>query len=440
MSSDRSLTPEQEQAISRLFEHDETILVAPTGAGKTVICLTAVKELLDSKSVSRVIVAAPAKVIETMVWPNEAAKWKHLRNLRIIQLDGDSQSRTKALLSCEFEIMLVSLNNLEWLLNQDHDADGIIIDELSRGSGRWTKGLRSKKKAGRLVWRVGLTATPVSQDFQKLYGMARVIDHGKALGTSKQKYLEEFFYPDYHGYNWTLKDSADAKITAKVASLVHLMADDKAETLPSLRESTIKFDMPPKTREIYNQMKKDMVVGDIPLMTIDEPSSDRRVEDNVCVFAANQAVKSGKLRQIAAGFLYDQHGISQRVDVARFTAASIWWDDLRGKPGLIFYEFVEQGEVLRRVVPENVDLAQVTSMSHGVEGLQHTYADALFLQPVWSRDAKEQAIGRIWRQGQTKPVTITTLVCENTLDQLVMDRVHERGEWMELFKQHLKGT
>jgi SNF2 family DNA or RNA helicase len=57
---------------------------------------------------------------------------------------------------------------------------------------------------------------------------------------------------------------------------------------------------------------------------------------------------------------------------------------------------------------------------------------------MWSRDATEQAIGRVWRTGQTKEVNVTTLVCDDTLDDLVMQRVEDRGEWMKLFKKHLE--
>ena len=78
-------------------------------------------------------------------------------------------------------------------------------------------------------------------------------------------------------------------------------------------------------------------------------------------------------------------------------------------------------------------------MSHGVDGLQHDYADVLFYHPIWSRDATEQAIGRVWRTGQEKEVNITTLVCEDSLDDLVVSRVEDRAEWMKLFISHLKG-
>ncbi len=108
-----------------------------------------------------------------------------------------------------------------------------------------------------------MTATPVSQSYEKIFSMARIIDCGKSLGTNKQAYLNAYFDSDYMGYHLTLKGFADAQIMDKVRSLVHLVTDDKAKTLPTLRQEVIKFDMPAKTRTIYNEMKRHMVVGDI---------------------------------------------------------------------------------------------------------------------------------------------------------------------------------
>jgi len=258
------LTSEQSQAIDRLYECDATILVASTGAGKTVIALTAINDLIEEGVLHKVIVAAPAKVLETVVWPNEAAKWGHLRGLRIVQLEGTSQERTKRLLNSdgETQVIMVSLNNLDWLLQQDHSADGIVVDELSKGAGKQTSKLKSKKWSGRIIWRCGMTATPVSHSLEKIYSMARIIDFGRSLGTNKQRYLDTYFTPDFQGYNWTLREGADAQIMGKVASLIHLMDDTKADELPPISESVIYFDMPEDTREVYNEMRRHMVIED----------------------------------------------------------------------------------------------------------------------------------------------------------------------------------
>ncbi len=417
----RSLTPEQQTAITRLVEHDETILVAGTGVGKTVIALTAIQEMIATTDVERVIVAAPAKVLATGVWTKEVEKWPHLKGLKVVPLLGTGAHREATLeANQDAQVWVISLNSLNWLLfRQPHNAQGIIIDELSKAAGKQTKRMKSEKYAGKLWWRVGMTATPVSQNFEKLYAMCRIIDRGAALGTNKLNFMNRYFFPDYNGHDWTLKDGADAQLTAQVAPLVHVVPDNKASTLPPLQTREMRFEMSDSSREVYDEMRKHMVVGDVE--------------------AANQAVKSGKLRQIASGFMYDDDGEPVRIDSDRLNAAANWWNYLAGEPGFIFYEFTEQLEQLQAVVPANVKLAQITSMSHGVDGLQHNFNKVLFYQPHWSRDVTEQAIGRFWRQGQTKPVEVTTLICEDTLDDVVVARVEGNARWMETFVKHLTG-
>lgn len=429
--SEKSLEPKQQSAVDWIYNHDRSVLIAPTGAGKTIICLTAIAELIKEQIVSRVIVACPARVVP--VWAREAKKWAHTSALKVVMLDGSSSERSESLLK-EADVVVVSLNNLKWLLDQNHKCDGVIIDELSKASGKQARGLTSKKKAGGLKWRVGMTATPVAQDFLKLYGMMRIIDDGVALGTNRDKYLNEYFYPDYNGYNWTLRDDASQKIMARVAPYVHMVEDTKVNDLPECHYHEIRFDMPEKTRDIYNEMKKDMVTGDVE--------------------AVNEAVKSGKLRQIASGFIYDEFGEGTHLDLCRVDAANdVYVKDITKKL-VIFYEFIAQYDKLRlrfsdawstedvevfKTTNIPVLLAQINSLSHGIDGLQHVCSDVLFYHPIWSRDATEQAIGRVWRTGQTNQVNVTTLICDDTLDDLVVARVEDRAEFMRLFRKHLKG-
>jgi len=427
MLPETDLSDEQRRAITRLVEYDATILVAPTGEGKTVICLSAMRELIDAGEFTRFIVACPPKVMG--VWPKEIEKWAHLSELTAVTLSGDPAARTKALRGDHTaDIIVVSLNNLDWLLQQDHGAQGIVIDELSKAAGKQSAKLKTKKWGAALTWRTGMTATPVSQNFEKLYAMCRVVDGGLSLGTSKARYLDKYFNADWNGHSHTLRDGADSLILDRVSSLIHLIVDRKANKLPPIEYHTVRFDMPVDTRAVYDEMKNEMVVGDVA--------------------AVNEAVKSGKLRQIASGFMYHEDGTSQTFDTARRGFLERWRASLAGGRGIIFYDFVEQ----RPRAPEityDVDAfkrdeaqllaAQINSLSHGVDGLQHVCSDILFYHPMWSRDATEQAVGRVWRTGQTKKVNVTTLVCNDTLDDVAMARVEGSARWMELMTEHLKG-
>ena len=412
-----SMTAVQDEAVSQLYNSDRRILVAPTGAGKTVITLTAIAELQEHNEIGRVIIAAPAKVVETGVWAREAGKWEHLKGLRVTELTGPADKRAGKLLT-PADVYVVSLNNLDWALRCGHGCSGIVIDELSKAAGKQARKLSSKRYGSGLKLRWGLTATPVSQDFEKLFGMVKIIDG--SLGRSKERYLNEYFTCDHHGYSWTIREGSEQKILDKIAHLVHVVPDNKVGTLPPLFREEIRFNMSPEAREAYDDMRRDMVALDI-----DKP---------------NAAAASGALRQIATGFLYDRvtDGVIT-LDTARFDALLQWHAALDGRPGLIFYEYVEQGRQIAAARLANTTAYQITSMSHGVDGLQDKFADACMVQPNWSNDVRLQSEGRLWRTGQKKPVHITTLVCSDSLDDVVIDRVEGREGWMERFLKHLGG-
>ena len=74
---------------------------------------------------------------------------------------------------------------------------------------------------------------------------------------------------------------------------------------------------------------------------------------------------------------------------------------------------------------KSVKVFVMTLKTAGV-GITLTAASSvIFLEPVKSPSLRKQAVGRVWRIGQTQPITVTTLVTQNTIDTL------SRGELME---------
>ena len=69
-----NLRPYQEQAADFLFERDRAMILAPVGAGKTAITLTAMQDMLQAGHAKRFLVLAPKRVAAS-VWPVEQPKW-----------------------------------------------------------------------------------------------------------------------------------------------------------------------------------------------------------------------------------------------------------------------------------------------------------------------------------------------------------------------------
>lgn len=101
--------------------------------GKTVITLTAIHELKYNRfEVNRVLVIAPKKVAEA-TWSREAAKWDHLKNLRIQTVLGSVTKRVRAL-NTPADIWIINRENVAWLTEYYCNAwpfDMVVIDESS---------------------------------------------------------------------------------------------------------------------------------------------------------------------------------------------------------------------------------------------------------------------------------------------------------------------
>jgi superfamily II DNA or RNA helicase len=68
------LRPYQDEAADFLYERDRAMILAPVGAGKTAITLTAMQAMIKDGHAKRFLVLAPKRVC-TDVWPVEARKW-----------------------------------------------------------------------------------------------------------------------------------------------------------------------------------------------------------------------------------------------------------------------------------------------------------------------------------------------------------------------------
>ena len=70
-----ALRPYQETAADFLFEHDRAMILAPVGAGKTAITLTAMWEMIRDGHVKRWLVLAPKRAERRRCRSSAPARW-----------------------------------------------------------------------------------------------------------------------------------------------------------------------------------------------------------------------------------------------------------------------------------------------------------------------------------------------------------------------------
>jgi SNF2 family DNA or RNA helicase len=415
------------------------------GSGKTVISLTAIEELLRTDVLKRVLIIAPLKIAD-LVWSQECTKWEHLANLKIAVATGNEAARD-AVVQSDCDVMVLNNENVKWFFKKYGKQklfDGLLIDELSKykDGGSNFKAMRHYLKS--FKWRVGMTGTPVHENLESLFYQVMIVDCGESLGVNKSLFMREYFVPlDYNGYKWGIQsDKAGKKLISRINHLIHLVPGYK-DSLPTKTEHKIEFDLPPQAVDVYRTLARDSVFENVE--------------------AVNEAVLSGKLSQVASGFLYNENGPTiQLHDMRLRTCVGIV--NKINRPVIIVYEFTEDRERLDEAfihgdcIKPGMDKAEIKrifkrwnegatqvllihpkSLGHGVQ-LQYGGADMIFYTPLWSNDLREQTIARIWRRGQTKSVNVYELVSRGTVDEIKLQRVKSKKEYDVLFKKHIQSV
>lgn len=452
------ITPDQNAAIERLYDYDETFLIAPTGAGKSVIALSAISELLADGVLKRVLILAPLKVCLT-TWTAEPDKWDQLSGLQIAVATGTPAER-RAAIESGAQVVIVNEENAAWLFTEYETEklfDGVLIDETSRWSqsgGVRYKKIRHKMKG--FKWRVGMTAEPVSEDWVRLFGQILLLDLGKSLGRSKDRYLKKYFYStDWEGRNWEVFPGRAKFIARKIRGLLHVMPDYKADSLPPKTVAVVPLDLPEEGWRRYNRLRIDSVLK----------------VDGETLLAGSRAVLSQKLEQVAAGFSYTDDGKGKyeggsRPWIGHHSVKTDWATKrareilAAGESVIVVYWFQQELEILRAAFPYALEIngkpkaiqaamaqwqsapgqimfLQPSSASHGVDGLQKTCFRQLWLGPVWGKDRTNQCQDRLWRRGVEFGVEIEVAVARGTVDEIKQESVVIKGDHHALFLRHL---
>ena len=446
----------QQRAATWLYERDAAVLIAPLGAGKGAAALTALAELTRDGQRRHGLVIAP-KLVATTVWPQEIAAWPHLQHLRVAVLDGSPERRRELLAAAPArEVTVIGIDLVPWLVGElaafadDHPLfDLLLIDETSRLKDPSGKRARSLLKvAGRFRTRWGLTGTPRPNSSQDLFMPAAIITAGALWGRAFLPWQRQHFRSrDPFGREWVALPGAEEQIAADFGTVAMTVADEDMPDLPPLNVVVTPLKLPDAVMATYRGMARELFA------TIEGRS----------IAAASPLIATGKLAQLANGFLYDE-GADDPVFVH---SLKIDWlrelvEGLDGEPLLIAYEFIEDLRSIRRAFGEVPALGGSTSggeakrlveawnagalpllafhpasAGHGLN-LQHGGARMAWLSPSWSAELTEQAIARIYRPGQREHVTIHVCVAAGTVDEMKRDRVINKMSAQDAFRRHLE--
>ncbi|WP_418968466.1 DEAD/DEAH box helicase [Alloscardovia omnicolens] len=431
----------QAHASHFIEEHAQAALLLDMGLGKTVITLTALSSLLfDQFLIRRVLVVAPLRVARD-TWGTELTKWEHLDHLTFAVAVGTPAERTRALLQGA-DITIINRENLSWLMEQKRlslSFDMIVIDELSSFKNRATKRFKAmmalRKNAKRIV---GLTGTPAPNGLMDLWAEFKVLDFGERLGHFISHYRERYFVPDKRNaqviFSYKPKPGAEDAIYRAIADITLSMKATEHLSMPELVKVNHELEMSERERRHYETLKQDLIVH----------------LDGADISAANAAVLSGKLTQLANGAIYTDDGQVISIHDHKTDALEDLLEMACGKPVLVAYGFKHDlTRITKRLESMTLSFAKLDSSSsikawnegklqvglihpasagHGLN-LQAGGSTLIWFSLPWSLELYAQTNARLWRQGQTATtVVVYHLVCKGSIDERILQVLEGKGK------------
>lgn len=398
--------------------------------------------MFDSFEVGKTLIIGPLRVARD-VWPAELRKWDGFDFLKMSVIVGSAKERVAAL-RAPADVYVINRENVKWLVDYLEQRripwpfDMVVLDELSsfknHQSQRW-KALR--KVRPRIKRIVGLTGTPASNGLMDLWAEVFLIDKGERLGRFISQYRSAFFKPGrmnpYTGvvYNYNPLPGAEDQIYKRLSDITVSMKALDYLDMPDYVPVTHTVSMEPDERKLYEQMKADLLV---------------RVKGEE-IDAANAAVLSGKLMQMANGAIYNDAGEMVRVHDKKLDMLEDLIEQANGQNVLIAYWFRHDHErIMERLTalgyaPRDlksekdiadwnagkiqVGLISPASAGHGLN-IQDGGHILIWFSLVWSLEMYQQTNARLWRQGQKELVTIHHIVCGDTVDGDVLSALKRK--------------
>ena len=445
-----------------LLEQPRSALFAGMGMGKTSSTLSALDlAYLAGEVEGRALVVAPLRVAQS-TWPDEVAKWG-FDNLSISPIVGNAAQRRKAL-HADANIFTTNYDNIPWLLeeltNEKWNFATVIADESTRLKGfRLRQGTMRAKALGRVAhsrvrrWH-NLTGTPAPNGLQDLWGQTWMLDAGARLGRSYDAFTSRWFRPKRSGYGVEPFDHSQAEIETRIADIcLSLQAKDYFDLKdPIVIPVTTRLNR--KNREMYEEMEREFFT---------------QIEGHD-VEAVNAAAKTQKLLQLASGAVYvepdvegDENPRSKKwkeVHDDKILALDSIVSEAGGMPVLVAYHFRSDLHRLLRAFPQGRELdknpqtirewnngkipllfAHPQSAGHGLN-LQDGGNILVFFTPWWDLEQYQQILERIgpvrqMQAGHDRNVFVYFIICEDTMDEVVMERREGKRGLQDLLMSRL---
>lgn len=439
--------------------HPKCGIFLDVGYGKTLTTLDAINDLKPRN----VLIVAP-KAIARTTWHAEVAKWNYNFKVYSMVERYDPKKGKKVPIKLKelkplynaichtapgtINLFVTTRDRIVDLVNwcdanNNWPFDMVVCDEFQSFKDAKTQRTKAIELLAQHTYRlIGLTGTPMPNSLEDIWAEVKILDGGKRLG----KYITHFRNkyekstmrtPNGVEVGWKPLPGAEAEVFSKIRDITISVKTDLH--LPSLTINDVHVQLNDEELKLYKNFVRNKMFD---FEQVDQFAAFKSGEDFTKMVPANAAVMSQKLLQVASGTLYDEHHNvyeihNQKIIMTQFIV------DNTGGPVLIAYHFKCDKDRLMKMLKVKdeeqvvhfdgsqemqdawnqgkykVMLLQPASCCHGIN-LQHGGSTLIWYSIPWSLEHYIQTNGRLYRQGQTKPVIIHRLIANKTFDERVV--------------------
>lgn len=428
-----------------MLSHPYCGLFLKMGTGKTSIVLEALWELNPT---CHVLIIAP-KTIARSTWLDEIHKWG--MNLRtkslIVNEKGKKLSRKKRL---EIYDQIPTDKPTVYFINREMVTDLVsymgnrwcfpivVIDESQSFKSHSSQRFKAMKTVRPYLQRVTLlTGSPTPKGLMDLWSQIWLLDMGQRLGQTITQYRNNYFNPglivNNYPVTWYPKPEAEEYIYERIRDLVISIKNTNLQ-LPSITYNNVYAYMDDEQTKRYKEFKTTYVLD---------------LADGEQIEAANAAVLSAKLSQMASGAIYTAKKSHEfeTIHTLKLELCEYIINNTDG-PVIIAYHFYSDMKMLLDYLPEHdiptvvfdgspemthawnarnipVMLLQPASCGFGLN-LQDGGETLIWYTIPWSLEQYEQTNARLYRQGQKNPVMIHHLITKHTMDERILKSIETK--------------
>ena len=448
-SSGPDLHPYQRVGVDFMLKSKRSLLCDETGMGKSATTIVAVEE---SNVFNKVLLLCNKSMMEW--WKDEIARWSQYHPPVHLCYSSKREKALDRFLSVGGWLIMnwEQLPKIESFLRRTR-LDWLVADEAHKVKNRKTQRFSAMKLA-RSRYMTLVTGTPFANSTAEVWTLLHLSDRDSYPSYWRFYEMYVAYDEDYLGYRRIKAEARNAHLLAR--ELRHRMLNRKKEDffdeMPEKTYVTIPVQMTKRQQTLYEQMEDEMwlqITDGEEIQALSGMTLQMRLRQLASTVATvDPAIdESGKL-DVAAEMCADMDG--KVVVFAWFRAAveglSRRLTKLKIKHVVVMGGLGEQGANEAKVQFQEDPEVKVIIGTLGSLGESHTLTAAskmIFIEKHYNPAAQKQDEDRIHRIGQRFPCTYYSLICPDSVDDIVESILARKIKitnevMMELLKSHLQ--